>query len=643
MTDGLADPVTVFNARWGARLPTLADTAEWLAYTMRGGVGSDPSQYDGSIQALRLLFHGRWGNYVLEIMNMCHVAEMTGAKKIYLYQTELFPFPDVIEINGMQIYASHVDDDPGDFCLTGNYFAPGPFGALTANLDADRRTRLAQLYVRPLLAALPVPPSLIASEDLLIHIRSGDIFQGEEGQGGANFGGNLYVQPPLNFYLATVRRAFANTRGKVFIISENALNPVILPLVKALDDLGYGVTLRLNQDLATDLGWLFAGAQVAFANGTIGIAIALLSQSIRTAYFFRRDCTGADDPVDAFLGPQPATYFMTDTDQGYIAVGNWKNTGAQRRQMIDFPAERLGWTDCWGDGPVAPDIAHHFADAEEATRPPGRDVFDEWIGEAGRAYADAVWKMVSSTRSFATFRRDPAYNVVLEHLSEGEGQAYLQHISDPNILEICAASERADTVGSPRAFRFNGALLSPSTLRYAKVMADIADFFPDLNSTRSIIEIGGGYGGQARMVSEYARKTGWDLKRYTLVDLPPVAALSRLYLEHFDILPMCEFITSVELDRDTSWDFAVSNFAFSMFSRALQDKYMDRVLRKSKSGYLTMNTGLISGPSWTAEELLTTLPNAVLRREEPRTGGMNYVVTFGDHAADIGLRPGDLV
>jgi hypothetical protein len=81
----------------------------------------------------------------------------------------------------------------------------------------------------------------------------------------------------------------------------------------------------------------------------------------------------------------------------------------------------------------------------------------------------------------------------------------------------------------------------------------------------------------------------------------------------------------------------ISNYAFSEFSRSLQEEYLELILTKSRCGYLTMNTGLSGNislhgePCLTVDELLDILPNAVLRREEPLTDRNNYIMIYGEH------------
>ena len=158
----------------------------------------------------------------------------------------------------------------------------------------------------------------------------------------------------------------------------------------------------------------------------------------------------------------------------------------------------------------------------------------QWAAsDRGLSYLDFVWQAVTTASGFATFRRHPSYTPVLEHVPDYWGHDYLALITDPLIREICLDSEYADTVGSPVVADYHGRKISPTTLRYGKVLQDLVNGFPNLHTMHSIVEIGVGYGGQARMISEYMRRKGGRLQTYTLIDVLPVLQLSRMYLEHF--------------------------------------------------------------------------------------------------------------
>ena len=78
----------------------------------------------------------------------------------------------------------------------------------------------------------------------------------------------------------------------------------------------------------------------------------------------------------------------------------------------------------------------------------------------------------------------------------------------------------------------------------------------------------------------------------------------------------------------------MSNYAFSELPAELQKIYIEKVVSKSKRGYLIMNSGLYnySGRSdgkLHLAELRTLLPEFEILEEIPNTGPDNYVIVWG--------------
>lgn len=337
------DLITRFAARWGADGAMMQNAPEpVMEFSITGGCGRNQSAYAGEIEAIWLNFHTRWGNYVYQLIHVFHAATLLQVKQVHIVSTDIFPVSER-HIGGIKIL-SHAQAPPANlYCLRGVFFDPLALGRMMDSLTAARRVQLAASYVAPLLAPMNTSQVPLGPDDLAIHIRSGDIFEGEDGAAAAIPGGIYYIQPPLSFYAMVLERVFVSGKGRIVIIAENAMNPVILPLVRQADKMGLAVTLRLGQSLADDLCWLLAARQIVFANGTIGIALALLSKSLRAGYFFRRNSTGMLHDISYYLGCKIEQHVVSDRDGAYIQIGDWSNTQAQRAEMLECPQERLFW------------------------------------------------------------------------------------------------------------------------------------------------------------------------------------------------------------------------------------------------------------------------------------------------------------
>lgn len=270
----------------------------------------------------------------------------------------------------------------------------------------------------------------------------------------------------------------------------------------------------------------------------------------------------------------------------------------------------------------------------------------KWVGGAGAAYYNTVWEAVRNADAYAQFRRNDVYNTVLEHVHKHEGDFYLERLHSQDFRSICFSSTEADKIGNPVTFDFQGNQISPTTLRYGKVAQDMVEFFPGFLNFRAFAEIGVGYGGQARVISEYCKLHKSKLESFTLIDMLPVVLLAQSYLDNFHLYCPFEFVTKSQLKRDRWYDFVYSNYAFAEFDRELQDEYMQNVILRSRNGYLTMNTG-VPGKIWNEgaydiHELARVLPNATILRDEPMEK-TNYVLVFGDHKITNGMTPDEFI
>lgn len=134
---------------------------------------------------------------------------------------------------------------------------------------------------------------------------------------------------------------------------------------------------------------------------------------------------------------------------------------------------------------------------------------------------------------FQDFKRHAVYNAILEHLNDEQGAAYLERIL--NDYDFRLTDEQwgnillNDSLGNPRRFtyEFDNKILtvSATTLRYTKVLMDIAAFF-NIGEIKTVAEIGIGYGGQCRLLMNLL-----PIERYNLIDLPEVYCARREILD----------------------------------------------------------------------------------------------------------------
>lgn len=235
---------------------------------------------------------------------------------------------------------------------------------------------------------------------------------------------------------------------------------------------------------------------------------------------------------------------------------------------------------------------------------------------------------------FKDFRRNFIYNRVLEHVPQYQGQEYLDVINKNKTLEFTNEDwdnfRKNDLYGNPRVYPYevNGRTmaLSPTTLRYAKVLQDIVTLF-DMDKIKTVAEIGIGYAGECRVLTSYVN----GIEKYSLFDLPEVLGLAKRYLGKFGNTDHIRFVDGTNIDVDDEYDFVISNYAFSELIRDVQDVYLKKVILKSKAGYMTWNSlscDVLDG--YKLEELLELIPGSSVIAEEPLTATNNCIIIWGN-------------
>jgi len=252
-------------------------------------------------------------------------------------------------------------------------------------------------------------------------------------------------------------------------------------------------------------------------------------------------------------------------------------------------------------------------------------------------YLSVVKKSIEKEKHFNRFKKNIIYREILEHVSFADGQRYLSILEKrDDILEKALKTVLiSDDLGGPVKYFYDGYSypLSPTTLRYCKVASDLRHLFG--NHLGKVAEIGCGYGGQALVNDQLL-----EVESAFLFDLPLVNQLIEKYLDSF--LFHGSYKTGViNHVNNMSFDLVISNYAFSEMPARLQLIYAKKIMAESKSGYLTMNSGLgglRSAGKLSVSELRSILPEFYLFEEEPITSPDNFIIAWGwKSESDINL------
>ena len=250
-------------------------------------------------------------------------------------------------------------------------------------------------------------------------------------------------------------------------------------------------------------------------------------------------------------------------------------------------------------------------------------------------YPEFCYNAAKHDEIFKNFRRYIVYRYIVECCSDEQGMNYLEVILNDYDFKITSEQWQNillnDKLGNPMPCTYefgNDALVcSPMTLRYTKVLCDIVKLF-DVDSLRTVTEIGVGYGGQCRLLMNLL-----SIERYNLVDLPEAIALAERFLTELDTAGDIRYIDGTHLYNDLPCDLLISNYAFSELTKATQKFYIDRIISKSKAGYMTWNYSAIKSGGWREgyelEEILSMIPGAMTIPEVPLIMPGNCIIVWG--------------
>lgn len=203
-------------------------------------------------------------------------------------------------------------------------------------------------------------------------------------------------------------------------------------------------------------------------------------------------------------------------------------------------------------------------------------------------YLQACTEFSENPETFKTFKQNPRYTPVLEHLTSDDAELYYSEMKCKNQITpaILKQIKENDNHGNPILFdHYALGTISPTTVRYLKNTLDIVDQFSQKLPFQKVLEVGGGYGGLCKVFHCFNK-----FDSYHLVDFPEVNSLSSLYLSKFKSLKTkIHHISTDNVKEVKDLDLFISNYAFSECSREFQELYYDNFIKNSRHFYIVYN------------------------------------------------------
>lgn len=211
-----------------------------------------------------------------------------------------------------------------------------------------------------------------------------------------------------------------------------------------------------------------------------------------------------------------------------------------------------------------------------------------WSGESitgnDSDYLEVCQQAVSDPWYFENFRSLYDYTQVLEIGCGNAFADFLEKNASKEILAKLSEFEELDQVGNPLTRQYYEGLgnFSGATLRYIVVAEQIKQLF-SLPSNAKIVEIGAGFGGQCYVLSHLQ-----SFSDYYIIDLPEVEPLIKKVINTLQVENVA-YSSEANKTLEDDVDLVISNYAFSECERQTQIDYFEKVIKKSKRGYIIYN------------------------------------------------------
>lgn len=199
-------------------------------------------------------------------------------------------------------------------------------------------------------------------------------------------------------------------------------------------------------------------------------------------------------------------------------------------------------------------------------------------------YIRVCQTILKSEIIFSKFKTIKSYYDVVGVSIEDLAHEYFRFIKNnyPHLFKHFDKFLLNDSIGKPFLYQCDEYLVGGDTLMYIKILGDLEKYFGNLNELK-IVEIGGGYGGQCKIIKDL-----YDKSSYVLVDLPDIIELQKKYLDCFNIGNV-EFIGGTELSDTIECDLVISNYAYSEFDDEVQNNYYNNIVKNARMGYMICN------------------------------------------------------
>lgn len=192
---------------------------------------------------------------------------------------------------------------------------------------------------------------------------------------------------------------------------------------------------------------------------------------------------------------------------------------------------------------------------------------------------------------FGSFKINPSYTKILEGGPREVADYYFQKILDHPLTSIFNNNVDKfmvnESIGRPKQYKFEFGDCSSASLKNSYNLLDIMNFIGSENEVKTIVEIGGGYGGVACILHELTDK----FDKYILIDTPEACALADVYLKEIGKSGKIVTLPCTEVeDYDFgSIDLCIAVNSLSECNLETQKMYFKNVICNASFSYIVRN------------------------------------------------------
>ena len=192
------------------------------------------------------------------------------------------------------------------------------------------------------------------------------------------------------------------------------------------------------------------------------------------------------------------------------------------------------------------------------------------------AIKQSCQRAVCEEEAFAHFKTDPFFSLLYPPFSYEEGLVVIE--KETSLLE---SIRKIDAIGGPELCDFgrHGQFSLPA-LRHLYMAQQLRENLPTL-SPKHIVLIGAGDGGLCQILQDI-----YHPQRMTLIDLPEPLALARKVLKEQKVTT-AHFLTPDQVPAQVNSDLVVSDFYFSQYAKALQERLITRIFSHARAGFFS--------------------------------------------------------